>query len=321
MRSTEIVNTSRSRKNDSGTAVRLNRLSAIQRYEPGDLTVRVQAGVKVADLLRILGEHRQILPLDGLPPESTVGGVLASAAHAPLATGYGLVRDFCIGIEFVTAQGEIAHAGGTVVKNVAGYDLMKLIIGSRGTLGIITSATFKCFPTPQRTATLKLEFASAADAVDYALRVRRSVLTPIRLELWGSGEEWRVLVTAIGSDAVIARYRNELGDATLYEGPDEEALWAKFGESAASKCADLWFPVGSASSVVGCVRGASKIRGRIGLGNLVCEFEDEALVPSHPNAFIEWRNPRKPMELTPLMMRVKESLDPAGKLNPGAIAG
>ena len=93
-----------------------------------------------------------------LPERATVGGVLATASHGPLRHGYGALRDFCIGIRFVTGDGRRAKGGGRVVKNVAGYDLMKLLIGSYGTLAVITSASFKLFPAPRQTRTFLAEF-------------------------------------------------------------------------------------------------------------------------------------------------------------------
>ena len=135
--------------------------------------------------------------------------------------GYGGLRDYCIGIKFVTGDGRKAKGGGRVVKNVAGYDLMKLLIGSQGTLGVITGASFKLFPAPRQTRTFVAEFARIAEAVEFRNRVLRSPLSPMCLELVSpragellslpSTERWRVALRAAGTDAVLARYRSELG--------------------------------------------------------------------------------------------------------------
>ena len=168
-----------------------------------------------------------------------MGGLLATAARGPLSHGYGGVRDFCIGIRFVTGDGRKAKGGGRVVKNVAGYDLMKLLIGSQGTLAVITSASFKLFPAPRQTRTYLAEFGSANDAIGFRDRILHSPLSPMCLELVSPGardilrpdaphsDSWIICVRAAGSDAVLARYRSELGaDVTReVEGQSEHDLW------------------------------------------------------------------------------------------------
>ena len=148
------------------------------------------------------------------------------------------LRDFCIGIRFVTGDGRRAKGGGRVVKNVAGYDLMKLLIGSYGTLAVITSASFKLFPAPRQTRTFLAEFATAKEALEFRDRVVRSPLSPMCLELVSPGarklmrpemtsDAWVICVRAAGSDAVLARYRKELGSAITreLEGDGESRMW------------------------------------------------------------------------------------------------
>jgi glycolate oxidase FAD binding subunit len=172
------------------------------------------------------------------PDLATIGGVLAAATQGPLRHGYGSVRDFCIGVRFVTGDGRIGKGGGRVVKNVAGYDMMKLLIGSFGSLAVITSASFKLFPTPRQTRTFLAEFATWQEAVAFRDVVMKSPLSPICLELVSPGarrrmrpnvteDAWVICVRAAGSDAVLARYRRELGSAATREvgGDDETALW------------------------------------------------------------------------------------------------
>jgi glycolate oxidase FAD binding subunit len=173
-----------------------------------------------------------------LPERATVGGILATASHGPLRHGYGALRDFCIGIRFVTGDGRRAKGGGRVVKNVAGYDLMKLLIGSYGTLAVITSASFKLFPAPRQTRTFLAEFKTAKEALEFRDRVVRSPLAPICLELVSpiarkmmrpemTSDAWVICVRASGSDAVLARYRKELGAAVTreLEGDGERKMW------------------------------------------------------------------------------------------------
>jgi glycolate oxidase FAD binding subunit len=145
--------------------VSLTRLRRVIAYESDDMTLTLQAGATLAEVARITGERRQRLPADASDPASTTVGALIGAAHAgPLRLSEGTVRDNLIGIEFVGARGRIVRAGGRVVKNVAGYDLMKVMTGSFGTLGIVTEATFKVRPMAEEFAIARAGFADADDA-------------------------------------------------------------------------------------------------------------------------------------------------------------
>ena len=238
--------------------LRSHRLNQILHYDAGDLTVGVGAGCTLARLQATLAEREQFLPVDPAQPEiATIGGLLATAAHGPLRHGYGGLRDFCIGIQFVTGEGKLAKAGGRVVKNVTGYDLMKLMIGSQGTLGVIVSANFKVSPRPRQTRTFNMEFARLAEAIAFRERLAKSALTPICLEIISSraveylaagqvpardpdefhpaqplaAEKsfWQLSLRAAGSDAVLARYRRELGSAVTQEleAAEEESFWQR----------------------------------------------------------------------------------------------
>jgi len=133
-------------------AVSTQRLNRIIDHAVGDLTVTVEAGVKFADLQATLKPSGQFLPLNPAYPKSTtVGGLVATGDSWPQS--YGGVRDLVLGLSFVRADGKLAKAGGRVVKNVAGYDLMKLFSGSYGTLGIISQVTFRTYPLPATSQT------------------------------------------------------------------------------------------------------------------------------------------------------------------------
>ncbi len=148
--------------------LRTDRLTEVEHYDPADLTVGIGAGTTLAHLNAMVGEHRLMLAVDPPFPESTtVGELLAAGQQGPLRHGYGAVRDFCIGVRFVTGDGRRAKGGGRVVKNVAGYDLMKLLIGSYGTLAVVTSASFKLFPAPRQTRTFIAEFSSWQEALKF----------------------------------------------------------------------------------------------------------------------------------------------------------
>lgn len=231
------------------------KLNKVLHYDPGDLTVSFGAGTTIADVQQTLAQHNQFLPLEVTDPSrATIGGVLATNAHGPMKTGYGGIRDYCIGVEFVTGDAKLAKGGGRVVKNVAGYDMMKLMIGSFGTLGVITSANFKVFPKPQNTRTFIAEFAELKDAIAFRDSVLKPPLSPMCLELIspradeylreltkprdpdhhapkGSMEMkhmWQVAIRAAGSDAVLARYKKDLGSSVSRElnGADETSFWS-----------------------------------------------------------------------------------------------
>jgi glycolate oxidase FAD binding subunit len=218
--------------------LRMDRLNRVLHFDPGDLTIGVEAGCKVGDVQKRVAADSLLLPLDtAKAQQGTIGGALATASTGPLKHGFGGAREYCIGVSFVTGNGRIAKAGGRVVKNVAGYDLMKLMIGSQGTLGVITSANFKLFPAPRQTRTFVAEFDNIEDALEYRDFVVRSVLNPMCLELISSrahayideanDELWGIAVKGAGSDAVLSRFRRELGGSVAREftGPDEEKFW------------------------------------------------------------------------------------------------
>ncbi len=143
----------------------LTRMARVVAYEPDDMTVVAQAGITLAALNDRMGSHRQRLPLDPPRPESIALGAMIGASKAgPLRLSEGLVRDLLIGIQFVGHGGRIVRAGGRVVKNVAGYDLMKVMTGSFGTLGIVTEAAFKVRPIPERYALALACYDQPADA-------------------------------------------------------------------------------------------------------------------------------------------------------------
>ena len=166
-----------------GIAVDTRQLSTVIDYPARDLTVTVQAGITIADLQRTLAAEGQHLPVDVPDPDrATLGGALASNQSGPRRLGYGTLRDYVLGIRFITDSGDEVKAGGQVVKNVAGYDLMKLQIGALGTLGILTQVTLKVTPKPEDRALIA--FGLGASAVGPTLdRLHASASRPVILEL------------------------------------------------------------------------------------------------------------------------------------------
>lgn len=164
------------------------KLTRLLEHEAPDLTCHAEAGLTLAGLQAQLATKGQWLALD--PPDaeqSTLGGILASNASGPKRLRHGTARDLVIGLQVVQASGEVARSGGRVVKNVAGYDLNKLYVGSLGTLGIIIEANFKLQPLPESERTLLLTFLNAADATQTVIAIQRSLLTPSAIELIDSG--------------------------------------------------------------------------------------------------------------------------------------
>jgi glycolate oxidase FAD binding subunit len=163
--------------------VSTQKLNRIIEHAVGDLTVTVEAGVKLADLQAALQPTGQFLPIDPAFSETaTIGGIVATGDSGSWRQRYGGIRDMVLGLSFVRADGEIAKAGGRVVKNVAGYDLMKLLTGSYGTLGIITQVTFRTYPLPEASATILL--TGKGEAVATATQtLRNSSLTPTAADL------------------------------------------------------------------------------------------------------------------------------------------
>lgn len=153
-------------------AVDITGLDQIVAYEPADLTVVTQAGVTIADLQSRLAESGQRLPFDPpAPVQATVGGSLASNAVGPSCSGFGAIRDHTLGLRVVEADGTITKSGGAVVKNVQGFDLVRLHVGALGTLGAISQAAFKVAPLPRETRTVLAWF----DTLDGARRAAMEV--------------------------------------------------------------------------------------------------------------------------------------------------
>jgi glycolate dehydrogenase FAD-binding subunit len=183
------------------------RLAGVVDHVPADLTVTVGAGTRVADLAAALARAGQFLPLD--PPhadEATVGGVIAASSNGFWRARYGGVRDLLIGTRTALADGTVARAGGRVVKNVAGYDLDKLLVGSFGTLGVIVEATLKVLPVPPVSDGLLARFARSSDAFAAANAVARGASrVDVCVVERREGPTWRLAVQARGTGATVKR--------------------------------------------------------------------------------------------------------------------
>ncbi|MEB3295014.1 MAG: FAD-binding oxidoreductase [Synechococcales bacterium] len=163
--------------------LQLDRLNRLIDHAAADLTVTVEAGMKLQDLQLHLATQGQFLPIDpSYPKQATIGGMIATADAGAWRHRYNSIRDLLLGVSFVRADGQPVKAGGRVVKNVAGYDLMKLLTGSYGTLGVITEATLRVYPQPETSQTVILQGEATAIAT-LAQTLRSSALTPTALDL------------------------------------------------------------------------------------------------------------------------------------------
>lgn len=196
--------------------------AGIVEYVPGDLTITVRAGTSLRDITQLTARHNQWLPLDPFGnPDSTIGGTVATASAGPLAHAFGTPRDQVIGLGFVTGGGDYVRSGGRVVKNVAGFDLTRLLIGSWGTLGVITDVTLRLRARPEAERTIAL--IVSGDSVKFRetlAAVTEAQVAPLALELLngaaaravGADESDTLLLVRLGGNhAVVAAQRELFG--------------------------------------------------------------------------------------------------------------
>ena len=201
------------------------RLDAVLEHEAGDLTATVEAGIRLSALNERLAEHGQMLALDP-PGDPTVGACLAGNLSGPRRHRYGGPRDLVLGVTIVLGDGTVAHSGGKVVKNVAGYDLGKLFCGSRGSLGLITRASLRLHPRPTAARTLVAPVATPEEAERVALAVHRSTLAPSAVDLLWPGRF--ALLFEAGERAVEEQLRSARG--LLGGKEDAGSVWAEVAE-------------------------------------------------------------------------------------------
>jgi glycolate oxidase FAD binding subunit len=216
--------------------VSTRRMDRVLEHAAGDLVVRVEAGARLADLQAALAPAGQWLALDPPEPGATVGGVVAANASGPRRLRYGTVRDLIIGITVVLADGTMARAGGKVVKNVAGYDLSKLLCGSLGTLGLIAEATFRLHPRPAAAAVVTLQVERAEQLGEAVGRLLRSTLVPSAIELTWYDRPGLLTVVFEGippgveaQAAAAAELLGEVGEAEVLGPGGTEAALSQLG--------------------------------------------------------------------------------------------
>ena len=310
-----------------GETISTRQMTRILQYEPRDLTISVEAGMQYADLSARLAADGLMIPLD--PPWSdtvTIAGLISANLSGPRRRLYGTARDLVIGMRFATVDGALVDTGGMVVKNVAGLDMAKMLIGSHGTLAAIASVNFKLIPLPKQSRTLMFEFDSAGEAFGLRDRVLKSILPVAALDVLNpaaSGGKWQLALRAVNA---IGRY----GDA-FPQGRDVdcEGFWKPVQEFTAHYLAQ--HPDAAVSrystthtamlALVESLDGPAVARA----GNGVVYGYGSPLAKA--NYVIEYgggpgveRWPRPGPDF-PLMQRVKQMLDPKGLLNKGALYG
>jgi glycolate oxidase FAD binding subunit len=207
-------------------------LSRVREYAPSDQIVAVEAGMTLAALQQHVAPHGQRLALDApAATQATVGGIVAANAFGPRRTRYGSVRDLVIGMTIVRADGVVAHGGGKVVKNVAGFDLPRLFCGSLGTLGLIAEVVFRLHPTPERSATYVLGPFTGDGATTFTRATFDARLEPVAVTARAERDGLRLAVRFEGFGPGVRDQGDrlvQLAGATgceRLEGADEARLW------------------------------------------------------------------------------------------------
>ena len=327
------------------TVVSTAAMNRILQYEPRDLTISVEAGLRWSDFTAALAANHQMVPLD--PPFSdtaTVGGVVAANTSGSRRRVYGTARDVVIGMKFATLAGKIIQSGGMVVKNVAGLDMAKLMIGSFGTLAGIAVVNFKLAPTPPATRTFVLRFPTLDDAITARDHILRGVLQPTAIDLVNpraaariGAEGFCLLIQASGNAAMLNRYTSELSGADILDDAAADRLWTRIREFTPVFLAE--HPSGAVVRVSATLEGVKAavrsfqgpVVARAGNGVVYGYFTDassasldgqSSVVEFAPDAqkrsMTLWRNAGSDFAI---MERIKQLFDPQHLLNPGRLYG
>jgi glycolate oxidase FAD binding subunit len=330
------------------------RMDAVVEHAAGDLIVVAGAGCRLADLQATLAEAGQWLAVE--PPRGgTVGGVVATAATGPARYLHGAVRDLLIGARVVRADGLAAHSGGKVVKNVAGYDVGKLLTGSYGTLAVLTEVAFRLHPVPPTRTWVSVPVTSAADAHAVVQKVVHSQLAPTAVELDRPAEGGATVSVLL--EGISAGVEGRMSRALALLGPDAAAAgtapswWGTEPFGAADVALKLTHEIAGLphllAAVDDCAAAAGLavgVRGSAGVGTLLAGVRSRpdpravarlveglrARAASYGGAVVVQDAPADvkaavdvwgPVEALELMRAVKSRFDPQRRLSPGRFVG
>jgi glycolate oxidase FAD binding subunit len=328
------------------------RLNRILEHAWADMTASVEAGATVQSFQDTLAQHGQRLAMDPLFPEhATIGGLLSTNDSGTLRLRFGALRDLIIGVTIALADGTLASSGGKVVKNVAGYDLPKLVTGAMGTLGVITRAVFRLYPLPRTRRTVTLAVENAKQANDFVLAVQSSKLahTGLQIRVGSEGKpelDVRFAGTETGMDAQCATLRglsgsaHESGTSMEVWGALQE-LWRDAANSVIAKFSVLPTEIGATCEKFRQIGGSfvrwNAVIQATGLGWTRLDAANAATLEStvrkmraEVQPFVIQRRPASlaaidvwgpPSDSFPLMVAVKQQFDPNGTLNRGRFVG
>jgi glycolate oxidase FAD binding subunit len=336
--------------------VDLSRMDRVLDHAAGDLVLVVQPGATLDAVAQVTAQAGQRLAIDRTVAGASVGGSIATATSGPTRVLVGTVRDLLIGITVVRADGVVAKAGGRVVKNVAGYDVGKLITGSFGTLGIITEATFRLHPLPAATKVVSVEVGDHAEAHRLVQAVMHSQVVPSAVELdWPAEGPGRLAVLlegiAAGVERRAATTRQLLGATRAKAGDELPGWWGTSPWGAGETGLKLAFALTGLPHVLNEARAAAAehglalgVRGSAGAGVLHATLPADATPAAvaavlarvratctrHGGSVVVVDAPAEikrsvdlwgPVSAVDLMRRVKQQFDPEYRLSPGRFVG
>jgi len=210
----------------------MTRLSGMLEYEPGEFTFTALAGTPVAQVSQILAEHGQYLPFDPLLAGrgATLGGTVAANSSGPGRFHYGGLRDFLIGVRYIDSKGNLVRGGGKVVKNAAGFDLPKLMVGSLGCFGVLVELSFKVFPRPETFVTLRLELDDLAGVLQAMQKASDARLDVEAVDILPRDQGYVLYIRLGGLQAAIPSRLERLRNlftirGEVVEGLEETGLW------------------------------------------------------------------------------------------------
>ena len=220
------------------STLEMTHLQGLIEYQPEEFTFTAWAGSRLTDVEQALTEHGQFLPFDPVLVErgSTLGGMVASGLSGSGRYRFGGLRDFVLGLKFVDGLGNLVRSGGKVVKNAAGFDLSKFMVGSLGQYGVLVELTFKVFPRPAAYATLKAEYASLANALEVCSRLADLPLELFALDVAPNDKGCTLLIRLGGQPEILVGRMQRLN--AILEGANVKAR--EYQEVAGASEAEIW---------------------------------------------------------------------------------